>query len=348
MKTFTKTLIALTAAAALAGCQTTGSTDSGKNWRVSSYTPMTGVKGIMIGADKDYNHGVIADPTGEATSATVERFALDNGDCKSKDCGRADGVYRERVEMTIHPYDTGYGMGNKVWYGIDVYIPSDFAGVFGKSTTSTIIGQVKQTSANPDGSYDEKSPTFYLEYKSGVVQAVVRPREGSKYDRKSTVAKLDEVAGRWVRWEWMIDFTTKDTGSVEVYMDNRKVMQYDGATVAYTNKTRSTLKYGMYTQLRDFSVDYYRKNPEAGLGYREIYIDNASIAKSREGLFPEQEREPVFPEYVPGKTIITNDNVVLGEKDPNWKPLSMGSIKAETYKDNIGKFDPSMFSPQVK
>lgn len=352
MYTGVKFIITISILAALASCQSVPQRQVSKGYKLSSYSAMEsdGFTTFTIGSLKPHNYTVVTDPQRLEVSKRVEKFLLNNRDCGGADCfgtGSRLGVLRERIEQRIMPKGDGYGLGNTVWYGMDLFIPEQSRDALNKSLSQTNIATVKQFTLNLDGTAKEKEPTFNLVFKGGKVQAAVYPTKNVAEVRQLTVADLDQFLGRWVRLEWAIKFSTGDDGVFRFYLNRELKFEYSGRTAAHNDKKSSFIQYGLYSILREHTLDYYWANPSEGLGSRTIYVANASIAKSRESLFPKQTLSTAQEIELFG-AITDLSSSPDSSNLKRYVPLEMGSIKGEDYKDNIGKFDPSKFSDDYK
>lgn len=346
---FIATILLLTA---LFGCQSVPQGQGGKGYKISSYSAMESESftTFTIGSLKPHNYNVVSDPQHLEISKKVEKFTLENRDCGGADCfgsGHRLGVLRERIEQRIMPKGQGWGLGSTVWYGMDLFIPHESREALNRSLSQTNIATVKQFTLNLDGTAKEKEPTFNLVFKGGKVQAAVYPTKNVAEVRQLTVADLDEFLGRWMRLEWTIKFSTGDDGVFRFYLNRELKFEHRGRTAAHNDKKNSFIQYGLYSILREYTLEYYKANPSEGLGTRTIYVANASIAKNRESLFPYQTLSPTQEIKLFG-AINDLSSPLDSKKSDGYVPLEMGSIKGEDYKDNIGNFDPSKFSDNYK
>jgi hypothetical protein len=270
----------------LTGCQTTGGTRVSDSQFTSSYQ-IDGYYTRVQGVYKEYSHNFIPDPTGTASSPNVERIEVRNGDCYNKDCtgknyNGGSGNYRERTEAGIIPKSGNYGYGATIWYGIDLYIPEESVIPLMRVPTTIVQTMIGKRKSNHPIKGLFNTMTFHLRTNGRMVQAEVAM---SKHKQtKLTVAELDDMAGKWTRFEWETHQTDKSDGFVRVYVNGELQFEHKGDS-AFDKGNTAQLKYGIYSNYSDFTPEYYAKNPDAGAGTRIIYADNPSMAFKREDLF---------------------------------------------------------------
>lgn len=281
MKTFTTAILA-TSVLVLTGCQTVGGTRVSESHAVSKY-PIEGYHSHIQGVYKDYSHAFVADPTGTASSPNVERIEVRNGDCWGRDCkGQNTGIYRERTETRLIPISGNYGYGKTVWYGVDLYIPKESVVPLRKGQTTITQTMIGKRKPNDPIKALFDLPTFELSTQSGMLQAKVFSDKNTS--TKLTVAKIDDMADKWTRFEWVINQTNGSDGFVKVYVNGKLEFEHTGDS-AMTRGDVAQLKYGIYTGYFDFTPEYYAKHPDVAAGTRIIYADNPAIAFKREDLF---------------------------------------------------------------
>lgn len=164
-----------------------------------------------VGPDRSYGYRRIADPTGTAPTASVERFELRGGDCHRGDCiarelnGRM--VTRGRVEQM---YGLDVGEGDDFVYSYSVYFPSDryqWATGVGATYGQVLFRPVRRSDeeSRPIWSLDTDRSTDRRRFYTAMVEA--EDSEGAtdtKRYREATQGGFASAAMPMDRW---INFT---------------------------------------------------------------------------------------------------------------------------------------------
>ena len=282
----------------LFGCQTVSSEYHGS----APFQTIENSRTLVIGSKKEYSINYVPDPTGKASSSMVERFELRNGDCAGKDCtGQQDGSYRERVENNIAMLGKGWGLDSTVWYGFDFYFDTDTAEQFEGHEASTTLGQIKAGFFNNQNIMREGgcgAPLIMTRFHKGLVYVdltVDGGRGGDADSKPFLVGVVKEMANQWNRWEIQTAWTRKESGLLNVWLNGKQVIAYEGPTYNLCSREPmqfATFKYGVYSTYHPYN-NWYGKvtrdepfsNPEVRLDTRVVLYDNISIAKTRDGLF---------------------------------------------------------------
>jgi hypothetical protein len=152
-------------AIALGGCQTLNKGSFGDFHRSLNNT--------------SYGYTLVADPTGTAPTAMVERCEVQPGDCASSpQCSDCDND-REASELTGSKDNH---RGKSYWYGWSMFVPHDYPNV---CPTKTALGQFHQTNAPPAFMFQNSCGGLWIDRNFG----------GS-----ASVRKLIEAANLRGRW----------------------------------------------------------------------------------------------------------------------------------------------------
>lgn len=269
-----------------------------------TYSPTTGARAMLFGANKDYKWSLISDPTKKASSPTVERFELRPGDCIGIDCNRGSiGTYSERVQRWIASRSTG-ALNTTVWYGIDFYVSGDYVDAVSsvpndwKTYGITTIFDIKpgifdKSNAIREGGDGDvivglNAGWNGLEFK--IWDAPSNQPGGSMYSSKN-LPKWDVLVDKWNRVEVELKLSRKEDGVVRLYLNGELKDEYLGPNYKQSSKggkiEYGKFKYGIYTFFKN-SSDWkeLRKNPKKySPPTRVIMFDNPSVAKTRNELF---------------------------------------------------------------
>ena len=211
----------------------------------------------------DGNYAVVADP--EKPDRLVQKFTLREGDCGtgkySDDCKYNSGRY-EFLEARRQYLPRG--QAKEMWYSWEVRL--DEGTRWGKQQPKgpIILGQFKQNSIN--------CPLIIYKHQSGFndsnMQVMIsadtgrEPPNDCKTVATKRVGSIKDMIGNWVRVEMFIRWSSDENGHLEVYLDGKNKMIYDGPT-CFAPCTNINRKYGLYfanqrgTPLSEINA-YYR------------------------------------------------------------------------------------------
>ena len=192
------------------------------------------------------NYAVVADP--EKPERMVQKFTLKEGDCGKTinwdDCQYNSGRY-EFVE-DIRSYKPR-GQAKEMWYRWEVRL--DEGTRWGKQQPigPIILGQFKQNPIN--------CPLIIYKHQSGSndsdMQVMISadtgkdPPNDCKSVATKTVGSIKDLIGIWVRVEMFIRWSDDSDGYLEVYLDGKRKMKYQGPT-CFAPCTNIYRKYGLY------------------------------------------------------------------------------------------------------
>lgn len=181
----------------------------------------------------------------------AERFELRHGDCKGTD--RDCATNRERVEARSNTYDK---VGETVCYSYRLFIPADYAEMSPKQT----LGQWHDT---------KYGDAFSVRYMNGKMW----------FSRNLGDAEVDKLffpisKGSWNEFAFRFRLANDATGSIEAWINGRKVFDRPSVQVLPVGLGRWYFKYGIYrSHLNQFSgpvrptqVAYYSRVKRFGGG----------------------------------------------------------------------------------
>lgn len=188
----------------------------------------------------------ITDPTGVAPTTKVYRFSISGNYCSSKkykdgqsdDCKfqsvrsqLSEDVYKRNV--LVQP--------RQQWYGWYMYLPKDFP----------------LNGSQPSGQYifaefhNGQCPHIAISNQPGENNTLFlvtnRALGGSKcaQDTIIKVGNLEQMRGRWVRFEMYVDWS-KDDGKVELYIDGKATANFEGRTLTVGHERLNYFMFGIY------------------------------------------------------------------------------------------------------
>ena len=211
---------------------------------------------------KSYGYQVVADPTGAAPTALVERFEVRPGDCAANtgwdDCAND----RERSELSENGGRTP--AGRTWWYGWSLYLPSDYPNVY---PTKVALGQFHQSSSHPVWMFQNSSGGYHLDDQV----------HGSTV-RYHTLIDEKALRGRWHRIEVQARWSRKEDGFMRVWVDGNQKVDHAGPTM---DADEVYFKYGVY---RSFLSRYKTARKVDAVPPQVAYFANVRRSATREGL----------------------------------------------------------------
>lgn len=215
--------------------------------------------------DTAHGYAVVADPTGAASTARVERFEVRPGDC-GETAGFSDCASdRERSELAQVP-GSRIRPGTEAWYGWYLYLPADFPNVF---PTKTVLGQFHQTRSHPLFMFLHTPEGLVLDNRVARGQPDVLIREAALRERWHSI----NVHARWSRG---------DDGFFRVYVGDELRAEHRGATVT---ANEVYLKYGVY---RSFVSRYRTRFGADAVPAQSAYFADVRAGPTRAALQPAQ------------------------------------------------------------
>ncbi|WP_417812279.1 polysaccharide lyase [Thalassospira alkalitolerans] len=209
------------------------------------------------------SHGYqqVPDPTGTASTAIVERFEVQPGDC-GRDSGWSDCAQdRERSELSE---GSDNHAGSTYWYGWDIYFPDDYPNIY---PTKTALGQFHQHKSHPvwmfqngDGGYSLDDQVF-----------------GSTRRYYKLISEKD-LRGKWHRIELQVKWGRNQDGFFKVWVNGNQKVDYTGTTL---RSSATYFKYGIY---RSFMSRYRAVKKVEDVPGQIVYYANVRRANTRQEL----------------------------------------------------------------
>lgn len=165
-----------------------------------------------------------------------------------------DGMRTERAEL-----DSGNLplLGRDAWYGFSLLLPTDFPVVDDR----LMISQVKQSDV-------EGSPLLGQRFRAGRHTLTIRP-PGAGRSRKTY--RLPELRlGRWMDMVYHFRYSPGEDGRIEVWMDGRRVVSYEGSTASAKGTALFYHKLGLYRDRWKAPMTLYVDNYTVGESFDQV------------------------------------------------------------------------------
>lgn len=162
---------------------------------------------------------VVPDPLSESAK-DVLKFSIRNLKCQGEDCSS------QSVRSSFFT-DVGKGQPRKSWYGWDVYFPVNFP--YGNRQSSGYYQFIEWKNHHACQrmafSNKGKSSDNYLSFS-------LKRTEGSDCieEYSKSIVSFKELVGNWHRFEVYIEWSSKEDGRAEVYLDGKLRLDYSGPT----------------------------------------------------------------------------------------------------------------------
>ena len=165
------------------------------------------------------------------------RFEMRDGDCHQRDCERDNKAGRSEVSFQGDYPKSSKGHVGNIWYAWSMYIPE---GTDHMRPAYTILGQFKMPSAyteqlnrvNSSG-FDEDCPEipilFKLE-KEGLTLVKDGVLQCEDHERK-IILPHKTIHNKWHDFLLNVNWTDKDDGHVDLWINNKKVYHSTGKTI---------------------------------------------------------------------------------------------------------------------
>ncbi|MEM7271312.1 MAG: polysaccharide lyase [Pseudomonadota bacterium] len=174
-----------------------------------------------------HGYEVMADPTGAAPSAKVERFEVRAGDCAAN--GGWDDCAKDRERSELAERGNLSRNGDEDWYGFSVYLPEDWPDVW---PTKTTIAQWHQ---------ERSHPVWMLLHRQG--DLVLDNQSKGRSSEYVTLVSGAELRGRWIEVEAFVRWSTGDDGVFRLFIDGEEKVSRTGPTMT---AEEVYFKYGVY------------------------------------------------------------------------------------------------------
>lgn len=227
-------------------------------------------RGILDPMTRSLNntpHGyqVIPDPTGTATSETIEKFEVRAGDCTSDGSGWNDCTSdRERSELSSRK-NSAYP-GATRWYAWDIFVPNNFNEL---GAINTIIGQFKNQTVN--------MPPYSFRLGGGGITL----NNWVSISKNAVIVPPDELIGQWHRIRVHVRWSSNADGYIKIWANDEVKYEKFGPTM--TAQRPIYFKYGIY----NFRVSHYEQQTGEEIPTRIVYYDNVESGRLSDDDLPE-------------------------------------------------------------
>jgi hypothetical protein len=179
------------------------------------------------------------------------RITVNEGDVE------AHGDDDKRVERS--ELDSGHYalLGRDVWYGFSFLLPKDFPVVDDR----LVIASVKQSDV-------EGSPLIGQRFRAGRHTLTIRAPGMDGGGRSH--AMPDIQLGRWHDMAYHVRYATGGEGRIEIWMDGKRVVHYEGPTASATAANRFYHKVGLYRDRWKESMTMYVDNYTVGDSFKAV------------------------------------------------------------------------------
>lgn len=237
---------------------------------------------VIVENNKLGSYSLSADPADE-TLELVESFYVDGTECRGVDCNR--GSVRSLLRE-----DEG-ARQKEAWYSFEIFIPNDFPIESNFKGRFYLFAEFKEiygcaTTIFGARTFDKNGSQFSISHlyirpdRLAELEVDETSFERCSYRFQRNVARLENMQGRWNRFEYFINWSTQSNGEFLVFLDGVKVIDYNGPTCSTETRCleRNMHYYGIYTP---------NNNEKGGLRNQEpaeVLYRNVSRAPTREQL----------------------------------------------------------------
>ena len=194
------------------------------------------------------------------------KFKNGQGDCGFRGDGKSDcDSNRERSEVSMLTWPS---TGVK-WFKVSMYIPKESAFDFGISNG---VWQIHSKGANVD---------FMMRVGLAGELKWVDWHNGDWFMKETKMLDAKDFRDKWIDFVLKIDFQNTKQGSVKIWANNKKVVDYTGRT-QFVSTDQQYMKFGIYKS----NIDRY-SGPDRGDSI--VYYDAIAIGDSCKELKLENE-----------------------------------------------------------
>lgn len=202
---------------------------------------------------------------------TSQRFELRGSDCKGTDCE----MDRRRFEL-IQTTSNDSSVGDEVWYGWSMYLPTDFADI---SPSNTLLGQVKLVRW--------RSQLFNIGINESTLVVDYRPR-GAQDSIWCRAAPLSQIRGKWTDIVIYANLNYDNpTGQpmFQAWINGRLVCSsiaplITREMVEYTQTERIYFKYGIYNSYVSRWLNDHKTQSVSANGWGDYHVDSGATNNS--------------------------------------------------------------------
>jgi hypothetical protein len=188
----------------------------------------------------------INDPTGSAPTSKVYRFNVSSDFCSSqkyKDGASDDCKFQSVRSQVVEDVwqRNALVQPSRLWYGWYMYLPVDFP-----LSSKQVSGQYMFAEFH-NGQCPHLALVNQTNENNNLYLVSNRALGGYKcaQDMKIKVGNLQQMLGRWVRFEMYVDWS-KDDGKVELYVDGQAAVNFEGRTLTVGYEDLNYFNFGMY------------------------------------------------------------------------------------------------------
>jgi len=150
-------------------------------------------------------------------------------------------------------------LDKEVWYRLDFMIPEDFPEVDNR----LVLWQLKQEGGN--------NPLLSMRYRDGKLS--IKQRFDSNKIVYYQPDEMGRVKGRWMRVVIHARASSSGSGFYDVYLNDRRIIQYTGQT-AYEELPGATyFKFGLYRDAVDIPMHMYFDQYFRGPSWRDVVFE---------------------------------------------------------------------------
>ena len=231
---------------------------------------------------KPGSQSFVADPLG--SGGVVESFYIDGTSCQGNDCQYNSVRSSVTTNIWDDPRPKTITSPKQAWYSFEIYFPNDFPYGFEQQKGSYIFTEFKESNecasfyfSHVNG-YNDSSFFLYLAEFTGGRDARFRnaPEECISY-LEAKVGDMDDMRGKWTRFEYYVRWSENDDGLIEVYRDGKNVLIHNGRNCRKIQNclSRNLHYYGIY-----------KPNNEvlSGVVPATVFYRNVSMSQTRDEL----------------------------------------------------------------
>ncbi len=182
---------------------------------------------------QDYSY--ITDPTG--TFGKVHRFQITDKCGSSNDC-RQNNVRSEIYEEVWEDNRPGETQPSHYWYSWNVYLPNDYPI---QDSGKLLLGQF-HSGMCPHISFTSQGTDHGKLY----LETLEMHGDDCRITGRDYVANINDLKGKWTDFTLEVKWKNNDTGLANIWLDNEKVLSYNGRTLTKHKENRNFLKVGIY------------------------------------------------------------------------------------------------------
>ena len=212
------------------------------------------------------------------------RFEMRDGDCHKGECGRKNKAGRSEISLVGSFPKNAKGHVGKVWYAWSLYIPKTTDHI---NPAYTLLGQfkmpndyVKQLNRIDSSGFDENCPeipvSFHLDeeglifVKDGVLKCGVH--------EKKIVIPYKDIHNKWHDFLMNVEWTDKEDGYIELWVNDKKVYQSKGKTIGkLIKRKKDKLKMGPMFR---FGIYNGNRNEVDNIKTQVVYYDSFKSGKN--------------------------------------------------------------------